>query len=148
MEVFNQLYTFDPQMFSSFSSIFVKDNQKQIFASLIKNIADFCFLSSFQNLTKLWRLIPCILFHSSILHDIVLWFIVYHGLVVVNWQEKICTAVTDVSQTSLGVVEDMFPPKIHFFLPKRWILFKMLIFWLEMKWDGVILPALINMKLA
>ena len=66
-----------------------------------------------------------------------------------DWQEKLCTAVTKVSQTSQGVVDDVFPQqKIQQFCQKRSISFKMLIFGLKMKWDGVILPALISMKLA
>ena len=78
------------------------------------------------------------------------WFIVNQVLVIVNWQEKLCTAVTKVSQTSQGVVDDVFPQqkKNNHFAKKKSILFKMLIFGLKMKWDGVILPALISMKLA
>ena len=109
----------DPHTFSSFPSTCVKDNQ---------------------------YILP-----NPALPEILWWFIVNQGLVVVtvNWQQKLCTGVTKVSQTSLGVADDTFPGQKYKFLPKRSILSNRVNFW---AWNEVgrcyLTCALINMKLA
>ena len=131
----------------------VKYNQKQIMTCMNQT----CLLFVLQEFLRILeeekteKYMQFYILPNPALPEILWWFIVNQGLVVVtvNWQQKLCTGVTKVSQTSLGVADDTFPGQKYKFLPKRSILFNHVNFWARNEVGRCYLTcALINMKLA